>query len=56
MAICLLSYFVALVREWLPKCACDLEGYRIDALFRDLNPDIPNRIVRIGKTAYAPMR
>jgi hypothetical protein len=44
------------VREWLSKYARDLEEYRIDALFRDLNPDIPNRIIRIGKTAYAPMR
>ena len=35
--------------------AGDLEGYRIDALFRDLNPDIPNRIVRVGKTVYSPM-
>ena len=34
----------------------DIEGYRVDALFRDLNPDGPNRIVRVGKTAYAPMR
>lgn len=34
----------------------DLEGYRVDALFRGLNPDDPNRIVRVGKTAYAPMR
>lgn len=33
----------------------DIEGYRIDALFRDLNPDMPNRIVRVGKTAYAPL-
>jgi len=33
----------------------DLEGYRVDALFRDLNPNDPNRIVRIGKTAYSPM-
>ncbi len=34
----------------------DIEGYRVDALFRDLNPDEPNRIVRVGTTAYAPMR
>ncbi|MBC8223057.1 hypothetical protein H8E65_00585 [Candidatus Bathyarchaeota archaeon] len=33
----------------------DIEGYRVDALFRDLHPDNPNRIVRIGSTAYAPM-
>ena len=33
----------------------DIEGYRVDALFRDLHPDSPNRIVRIGSTAYAPM-
>ncbi len=34
----------------------DIEEYRVDALFRGLNPDEPNRIVRVGKTAYAPMR
>ncbi len=34
----------------------DIEGYRVDALFRDLNPDEPNRIVRVGSTAFAPMR
>jgi uncharacterized membrane protein YtjA (UPF0391 family) len=34
----------------------DLEGYRVDALFRDLNPDGPNRFVRVGRTAFDPMR
>ncbi|MCW3988843.1 MAG: hypothetical protein NWE88_02065 [Candidatus Bathyarchaeota archaeon] len=33
----------------------DIEGYRVDALFRDLHPDSPSRIVRVGRTAYAPM-
>jgi len=33
----------------------DVNGYRVDALFRDLHPDNPNRIVRIGSTAFAPL-
>ncbi len=33
----------------------DLEGYRVDALFRDLSADDSSRIVRVGSTAYAPI-
>ncbi len=33
----------------------DINGYRVDAVFRDLNLDIPNRFVRVGSTAYAPI-
>ena len=32
----------------------DIEGYRVDALFRDLHPDSPNRMGRVGTTAFAP--
>lgn len=33
----------------------DLEGYRVDALFRELGVDGPPRVVRVGSTAYAPI-
>lgn len=33
----------------------DLEGYRVDALFRDLSVGDSSRIVRVGSTAYAPI-
>ena len=33
----------------------DLEGYRVDALFRELGGDGPPRVLRVGSTAYAPL-
>ena len=32
----------------------DVEGHRVDALFRDLGGD-SSRVVRVGSTAYAPV-
>ena len=33
----------------------DIPGYRVDALFRDLNPDDPTRVVRVGATTRKPI-
>jgi hypothetical protein len=33
----------------------DIPGYRVDALFRDLNPDGPTRVVRVGGTTRKPI-
>lgn len=33
----------------------DIPGYRVDALFRDLNPDDPTRIVRVGASTRKPI-
>ena len=33
----------------------DLPGYRVDALFRDLNPDDPTRVVRVGASKRKPI-
>ena len=33
----------------------DLQGYRVDALFRELGGDGPARVLRVGSTAYAPI-
>ena len=33
----------------------DLQGYRVDALFRELGADGGARVLRVGSTAYAPI-
>ena len=33
----------------------DIPGYRVDALFRDLHPDGPERVVRVGATTRKPI-
>ena len=34
----------------------DIDGIRVNAVFRDLNPNLPERFVRISDTAYQPIR
>lgn len=33
----------------------DIPGYRVDALFRDLHPDDPTRVVRVGASTRKPI-
>jgi len=34
----------------------DIDGIRVNAVFRDLNPNLPERFVRISDTVYHPIR